>query len=158
MIDALTSTMHDHTLWASEVGVWRDELRAWQEELGKAQVELIQLEKPFQDHAHTLRTHGSALRLYEQEFFGHEPALTEFERRGVGNGVGQLEHRQEADHQAQQQTHEQLKRHHQIVMTHFRSLLKALRQPLEVPKVQPMSEAPLSSIVRLHHAPASKLS
>jgi hypothetical protein len=132
MAEATISTMHhDHTLWASEVSEWRDDLRAWQQELGKAQAELIQLEKPLQDHAHTLRMHGSALRLYEQQFLGHEHTLADIDKKGSGNSVGQHEHGQEADHQAQQrEAHEQLKRHHHIVMVHWRSLLKALRQPL----------------------------
>ena len=130
MTEAIVSTMHyDHALWANEVRAWRDDLRAWQDELSKAQAELIQLERPLQDHAHTLRRHGSTLRLYEQEFLGHEHALADIEKKG--KSLGQLERGQEADHQAQQrEAHDQLKRHHQIVMVHWRSLLKALRQPL----------------------------
>ena len=135
MTEATLSTMHrDHTLWASEVSIWRDDLRDWQQELGKAQAELVQLEKPLQDHAHTLRVHGSALRLYEQEFLGHEHTLADIAKGGGSNSLSQLEpqHRQEADHQAQQrEAHEQLKRHHHIVMMHWRSLLQALRQPLQ---------------------------
>jgi hypothetical protein len=141
MTETTLSAMHsDHTLWASEVSEWREDLRAWQQELGKAQAELIQLEKPLQDHAHTLRMHGSALRLYEQEFLGHEHALADIETGGSSNSGGQLElqHGQEADHQVQQrEAHKQLKRHHHIVMMHWRSLLKALRQPLEDPQVPP---------------------
>ena len=135
MADTTLSTMHhDHTLWASEISLWRDDLRAWQQELGKAQAELNQLEKPLQDHAHTLRVNGSALRLYEQAFLGHEHALAQIGKGGEENRPGQLEyqHCQESDHQAQQRdAHEELKRHHHLVMTHWRALLKVLRQPLE---------------------------
>jgi hypothetical protein len=129
--------MHgEHRHWESEINLWRDDLRAWQQELAKAEGEIKQLEKALADHGQALRLHGSALRLDEQEFEDHEHAIVEYEKGGEGEELLEMARRHSAQavhHDRHRAAHEQLKRRHHNVITHWNVLLKALQESAESP-------------------------
>ena len=136
MISTKPASMHsEHRYWENEIGLWRDDLRAWQHELAKAVSEFEQLEKALGDHGHMLRTHASALRLEEQTSQQHEHAIAEFEKGGEGEELFEMarRHSTEADlHQVHRAAHEELKRRHHNIISHWNTLLKALHEVGEV--------------------------
>ena len=135
----MTKTAHEmmhseHRHWEGEINLWREDLRAWQHELAKAQGEIKQLEESLARHARTLQQHGAALRLEEQTTDTHEHEIVKYEQGGEGDELFEMarEHSHEAlRHAEHRAAHEQLKRLHHTVITHWNIVLRALREPAE---------------------------
>ena len=69
--------------------------------------------KPCAQHAEALEQHAAAIRLYEQEFLGHEHNVSEYERRNIPLRLLKRAqtHAEEAEqHRTQSQVHEEFEK------------------------------------------------
>lgn len=121
-----------HTTWESDISLWRDDIRVWQQELATSEAHIKQLEEALAEHKHAMRIHASALRLEEQTIEEHEHAIAEYEKGGEGEELLEMARRHTGvatSHHKHRTDHEQLKRRHHNIITHWNLLLKALLDP-----------------------------
>jgi hypothetical protein len=122
--------MHrQHAAWRSEDNLWREEIAIWERDVNQALKDLPRVEQAVRAHAETLKKHAAAVRLYEQDFGGHEHSLAEYERGETPLELieqAQNHERELEQHMVQRKAHEDMKKRQHVFSAKWNLLLSAL--------------------------------
>jgi hypothetical protein len=124
------SMQDDHRQWNYECLKWRADIERWQGEHEAALSDLAKLEEFVRQHGAALQCHAEALEQRQRSLHDHDRAISEYARQARGERTQEKfaeAHREHVRrHDAQQDAHERIKKHHDTAMARLETLKTAI--------------------------------